>query len=512
MTLPDSEPQKSAHAQVEGFRDALGPFVTAVEATRMPMIFTEARENHPIVFANEAIFALTGYTPAALLGKPIGFLLGTVGASAMSSSIAAAMLAGQSGTWEMQCCRADKSAFLAAVFQAPVRDADQNLRHNFLSFVDLTSHAERNLLQAKNFRALYEEAPGLIAVLDGPSFRFTYANAAWQRTIGKKDPAGLTYIEVFPEPEEQGSICMLEKVYSTGLPFVGRAMLKKIIKNTNGVAEDHYLDCVYQPIKDDQQRTTGIFFEGFDVTEQRNTIDRLSDLQSEIIHYSYVNAMGTMATMLGHELNQPLTVIGNYTSALLRVISPKTPDYALLVLGLQGISDASQRAADIIRNLRDHTRRRLGAKEVFFLMPAVADCIRLVSASTSPEITISKHIPAALTVLGDEIQLQQVLINLLINACDAVENSDIKQISVTAQETDDNLIVSIIDSGCGVSAKAAEDLFAWGNSSKPDGMGLGLSICRTIIEAHRGRIWLADSTARGSEFCFSVPRNRTSPV
>jgi two-component system sensor kinase FixL len=201
-----------------------------------------------------------------------------------------------------------------------------------------------------------------------------------------------------------------------------------------------------------------------------------------------------------------LSAIGNYAAGMQRIITPATPDAGLLIEALQGISEASQRAGAIIRNLRDLTRRRLSDKTVFDLKPAVDDCIRLVRVTASPDIRFVDSVRDDMTILGDKVQIQQVIINLLLNACRAMAMTGRHDVAVSAHEEGNHTLVCVIDQGPGVTAEAAEHLFSWHNSSKGGGMGLGLSICRTIVEAHQGRIWLENSSAAGAKFCFSLPR------
>lgn len=134
--------------------------MVAAETTRMPMIFTDGQHaDNAIVFANDAFLGLTGFTRSALLGKPLKLLLGDVTDSASKFSIQGILAAGGTGTWEIPCRRADRSDFLAIVFLSPVRDKNEVVRQNFLSFIELDGHVER-LLDARNeFHALYELAP-----------------------------------------------------------------------------------------------------------------------------------------------------------------------------------------------------------------------------------------------------------------------------------------------------------------------------------------------------------------
>ncbi len=497
----------TAMSRVEQFRKRLGPFVAAAERTRMAMIFTDAQEgDNAIVFANDAFLALTSFARADLLGAPIDLLLAGVTDATSVTSVRAVMAEGGSGSWEMACRRADKSEFIAAVFLSPVLDSAGAVQQNFLSFVELGGHIDRLIEQRNELHALYDLAPGFIATTEGPDHRFTFANASYKRFVGRHALVGSTVAEAMPEVVDQGFTALLDQVYRTGEPFVGTSMPIAMVNTATNAVETRYGHFVYQPVRGADGAITGLFCEGYDVTAQRETADTLSALQSDLIHVSRVNAMGTMATTLAHELNQPLSAISNYTAGILRLVDPASHDAARLISALKGIDEASQRAAEIIRNLRELTRRREPARESFELNPAVGECVRLVRATASPSISIADEVPDGVTMAADRVQIQQVVINLLRNACDAVMGSSRQHVSVRAQDVGDMLVVSVLDTGPGVSAEAAENIFAWSDSSKEGGMGFGLSICRTIIEAHRGRIWLEDSGPSGSEFSFSVPR------
>jgi two-component system sensor kinase FixL len=472
----------------------------------MPMIFTDGQDpSHPVVFANEAFLRLTGFGRAAIICEPLSTLLGSLADAGSISSIQRAMAKGGSGTWEMQCLRADKTEFLAAVFLSPVLDEHDVIRQHFFSFVETGAHAERLVNQRNEMQALYELAPGFIATTTGPENRFSFANASFKRFVGKEQIEGLPVADALPEIIGQGFIGVLDDVYRTGEPFIGRSVPIGIVNSGSGKIEFRYGDFVCQAVRDANNKIIGLFCEGYDVTARREVTKKLSLLQAKMIHVSRVNAMGAMAAALAHELNQPLTAISNYAVGMTRIVDLLPEESRSLKQGLQGIEEASQRAAAIIRNLREQTRRREPERSQFDLKPAVAECVRLVRATVPPNVQITENIPKNLAMIADRVQIQQVIINLVINACDSVLNSERRQVSIVATKHDSGVLVRVIDSGVGVSVKAAERIFSWSGSTKETGMGLGLSICRTIIEAHRGRIWLENSGQQGSEFCFKIP-------
>ncbi|WP_373488100.1 ATP-binding protein [Blastomonas sp.] len=507
MDGPLPSAPRNDRAKVDWFRQELGPFVVAAEATQMPMIFTDAQlANDPVVFANDAFLDLIGFGRSDLLGVPLHRVLGEITDSSTVVSIQQEMRAGGSGTWDMQCRRADATEFLAAVFLSPVHDGQGTIRQHMFSFIELGGHVERLLDHRNEMHALYEQAPGFIATTSGPDHRFSFANSSYKRFVAKDELEGLTVAEALPEIVDQGLIELLDEVYRTGEPFVGKAQPIRIFDPATGNTEVRYCDFVYQAVRDAKHRITGLFCEGYDVTAQQKAADQLSLLQAELIHVSRVNAMGTMATTLAHELNQPLAAITNYTAGVKRLVDPEMPHAVRMMHALHGIEEAARRASDIIRNLRELTQRREPARATFDLQLAVAECVRLVQATVPPTVQITEDIADDMTMAADRVQIEQVIINLLRNACDAVQGSPRQLVSVVAKETDGKLLVRVIDSGPGVQAHAAEGIFTWGESSKDSGMGLGLSICRTIVEAHGGRIWLESSDASGSEFCFSIPQ------
>lgn len=500
-------PLKSSEARAGQLQNEPDRSALAAKTTQMALIFTDGQApDGPIIFASDAALTLTGFTRGEIVGEHIDVVLRDTVDPGLLSSMRGAMAAGRDGTWELTCRRADGSEFLAVAFLNPVHDQDGILRENCLALVDLGCHIDRLLLQRNKLRAVYENAPGFIATSQGPEHRFSFANASYKRFVGRKQLEGLTVAEALPELVDQGIIDLLDEVYHTGEPYLGTSMPMQLFDPTMGSIRTRYADFVYQPVKDVNGIVTGLFCEGYDVTLQREASDAFAVLQSELIQVTRVNTMGTMAATLAHELNQPLSAISNYAAGL-RQSGIAASDPVLFEQAIQGIEEAAQRGAETIRILRDMTRRRAPVRAVFDLKSAVAECVSLVQISILPETQIINHVPGNITMTADRIQLQQVVINLLRNACEAVSASDCREVIIDAREDCEMLVVSVTDTGPGVSIEAAGSLFSWFDSLKDGGMGLGLAICRSIIEAHRGRIWLENSSSDGARFCFCIPRD-----
>lgn len=212
-----------------------------------------------------------------------------------------------------------------------------------------------------------------------------------------------------------------------------------------------------------------------------------------------------MAATLAHELNQPLTAISAFASAGFRLVNSSDSDTGQLKTALQAIEEAAQRAGSIIRIMRELTRRGGITRAEFDVKSVIGEGVRLVRAGGCSATEIIDQVSPELSIYGNRTQILQVLVNLIRNACDAGSPPRPNRVSISAWRDGTNIIVSVQDSGCGLAADTARQLFTWTESDKLGGTGLGLAICRTILDGHDGRIWLENSGSDGSDFRFSIP-------
>ena len=240
--------------------------------------------------------------------------------------------------------------------------------------------------------------------------------------------------------------------------------------------------------------------------------ERLKELQSEIVHVSRLSAMGEMAAALAHELNQPLAAMMNYAQATRRMLQASgSADTTRPVELMAKAVEQANRAGEIIRRLRNFVAQGETVRTLEDISDVVneASALALVGARSEGVETTMALAPNLPKVLMDRIQIQQVVVNLIRNSLDATIDQDPRQIRVETALGGPNILrVSVADNGPGLDKAVAERLFQPFNSSKAEGMGIGLSISRTIVEQHGGRIWATPNSGGGIIFSFTLPIER----
>jgi two-component system, LuxR family, sensor kinase FixL len=247
-----------------------------------------------------------------------------------------------------------------------------------------------------------------------------------------------------------------------------------------------------------------------DITARKKAEAEALQQRSELAHFSRVTMLGELSGSMAHELNQPLTAILSNAQSAQRFLAREDVDLNEVRDILRDIVEQDSRASEIIRRMRLLLKKGVVQQQPLDLNDVVQEVLKLirsdlVNQSVSIQAELATDLPS---VTGDRVQLQQVLLNLVMNACDAMSGNaptDRRLLVRTELQADKNVLVSVADCGVGIAPDKLEQVFEPFFTTKSHGLGLGLSVCRTIITAHNGRLWAANSAQRGSEFSFALP-------
>ena len=253
-----------------------------------------------------------------------------------------------------------------------------------------------------------------------------------------------------------------------------------------------------------------------DISERKQAELEAAHRRNEMAHLSRVTTLGELSGSLAHELNRPLGAILSNAQAAQRMLANGGVDVAEFREILNDIVSEDKHAAEVIRRLRLWLQKGEVQHHSLRINKVVRDVLKLIrtdliSQNVSVDTELARNLP---TVTGDPVQLQQVLVNLMVNACDAMADCDARErrlrIRTGLENGDGPVIVSVNDRGGGIQVKEVEQMFEPFFTTKPEGMGLGLSVCRTIITAHRGKLWATNNPDRGATFHFSLPKDASA--
>jgi len=356
-----------------------------------------------------------------------------------------------------------------------------------------------------HLRSILETVPDAMVVIDEAGLIRDFSHAA-ERLFGwsAEEVAGKNVKMLMPSPYREAHDGYLQRYYRTGerrIIGIGRVVV--------GERKDGSTFPMELAVGE-MSGADGRFFTGFvrDLTERQQTETRMQELQTELVHVSRLTALGEMASALAHELNQPLSAIANYLKGSKMLLDRDEIPRERVSDAVDKAADEALRAGQIIRRLRDFVARGETERSIESLPKLVeeASALALVGAKEHGIRVRFDFDPDVDLVLADKVQVQQVALNLMRNAVDAMVGCARRDLTVTiAPAEDDMALVSVADTGPGISEKIAYQLFQPFVTTKRTGMGVGLSISRTIIEAHGGKIWVEANPGGGAVFRFTLP-------
>lgn len=247
-----------------------------------------------------------------------------------------------------------------------------------------------------------------------------------------------------------------------------------------------------------------------DLTERKRAADALRGLQMELAHANRLATMGQLVATIAHEVNQPIGATRNNAHAALRFLDGEPPNLAEVRDALECVVNDTYRAGDIVGRIRDQVKKLPPRKEGIELNDAIEEVIALVRGELSKNrVSVQTQLARGMSLVhADRVQLQQVMLNLILNAIEAMVSIDdkVRKLVISTETSPpDGMLVVISDSGPGVTPENRERIFESFYTTKSSGVGIGLSICRSIIEAHGGRLWVDAHQPRGAVFKFTVP-------
>ena len=347
-----------------------------------------------------------------------------------------------------------------------------------------------------HLHSILETIPDAMIVIDGHGIIQFYSSAA-ERQFGytESEAIGQNVSILMPNPDRSRHDGYIARYRSTGerhIIGIGRIV--------TGQRKDGTTFPMHLSIGE-MQSGGAPYFTGFvrDLTEHQQTQARLQELQAELVHVSRLSAMGEMASALAHELNQPLAAISNYMKGSRRLLADGAhPNTAKIESALDRAAEQAIRAGQIIRRLRDFVARGESEKRV-------ESVSKLIEEAGALGLSGAREQGVQLRFMLDP-QHDQVLVNLFRNALEAMAHSSRRELTVSNKPVTDDLVeIAVADTGTGFPDDVAQNLFQTFFTTKETGMGVGLSISRSIIEAHGGRMWAETNTAGGATFRFTLP-------
>jgi two-component system sensor histidine kinase TtrS len=338
----------------------------------------------------------------------------------------------------------------------------------------------------------------------------TFCNRACVETLGYERPEdliGKKMHDLIHHTRRDGSACPVEecKIYQA-LPLgVGIHMKDEVLWKADG--SSFPADYRSLPIHRDGQ-LVGSVVTFFDVTEQKRVEDELRTKQSELTHVARLSMLGEMAAGLAHELNQPLTAVSALAEGALLRLERDRLSQTEFVSVCKRIAVDVQRAGDIIHRLRNFVQRRKTEYRQVCVNQLVREVVTFLESDMRHEnIAIRCKTQDGLwEVEADPIEIQQVVVNLVRNARDALADRPLREIVIETRNKDSQGVEIVVsDSGPGISQELADRVFEPFYTSKNDGLGIGLGICKSIVETHGGRIWVGQSSLGGATVHFDLP-------
>jgi len=461
-----------------------------------------------VVDWNRGAEAIFGYGAAEMIGQPIAMLVPAGEADDIAPLLDRLKRGERIDHYETRRRRKDGAIIDVSLTISPIRDRDGRILGFSKVARDVTLLRRQRALVERSeahLKSILETVPDAMVVFDAEGRIQSFSQTA-QTLFGYRpeEAAGLN-IDQLMAPQER-------EAHEAFMAWLAGAGQNLGIGQTRPVTARRH-DGTLFPAEltiGEMRSTSGRLFTGFarDLTEKAENEKRLRDLQAELVHIARFTAMGEMASTLAHELNQPLTAIASYLNGCRRLLAAShDPQAEILSHAVERAADQALRAGEIIRRLRGFVRRGETERAATNLTVLIEEaCALALLGAREHGVRVNFAFDnRERWVLVDKIQIQQVVLNLVRNAVEAMQDSAFRELTIsTAVLKTDSVIVCVADTGPGISEAVAAQLFQPFVTTKRHGMGVGLSISRTIVEAHGGHLWMEPNPAGGTMFLFTI--------
>jgi PAS domain S-box-containing protein len=399
------------------------------------------------------------------------------------------------------------------LFQAdPLRDEAGNIVKWYGSSTDIEDRkrAEEALRESEQRFRDYAETASDWLWETGPDHRVTRLSDLYDVGIPPSNVLGVARWEIATDVESEPEKWRLHRaMLDAHRPF------RNFVYSVNGTLSTVYIQTSGKPFYDTNGNFLGYRGSGTNITAKIRTDQAeqaLRKAQAELAHVTRVSALGELTATIAHEVNQPLAAVVANAEACLRWLDREIPDLDAARRSVEWVIDDGCRASEVIRRVRALAKKTDIEKEPLDVNHVVREVVALVQRElTSHRVSLRTELAPYLSViLGDRVQLQQVMLNLVVNGIEAMQSVTDRPRELVIRSRQDEtqqVLVSVTDCGVGISAENADRLFNAFFTTKTSGMGMGLSICRSIIEAHGGRLWAAANAPHGATFQFTLPVN-----
>lgn len=461
------------------------------------------------VEVNDHYAEVLGYEPGELIGSEWS---PTVHPDDIPRAVSAyeTMCRDGKSEFEARAVRKDGSLFHKRVLMVRIDNADGEMTGHYCFMRDITeSKQAEEALRASETRSrtLLEGSPVCTKIIDLDS-RLLYMSAAGQSQLKIDDIEpfyGTTFPpDLYPEVWHAPVTECLERAKGGET-----CSLECPVLDTDGV--EVWYETTFVPACDEDGSIQYVIVTSVNTTQRRQAEQEARTHRDELAHVSRISMMGELATGIAHELNQPLTAIASYSYVAGMILEQSTPDLVKLNEIFGNLESQAFRAGEIVRRLREFVTKADSDRTRVDLNQLVLDVAKFVEpdirqAGVTLKLSLEESPPL---VLADTIQIQQVLVNLIRNAIDAMQETPAsdREVSVATRILQDGQAEVIVsDRGKGLDKNELEQVFNAFFSTKQEGMGMGLPISRSIVEAHGGKLWSKSNTGPGATFRFTIPQ------